>query len=326
MEFPLSRPRRLRRTPALRALFRETSLEASDLIQPVFVHERSGNEAVNGMPGVHRLDLDSVARAASEAAELGLGGVILFGVPSAKDPVGAAASDPEGIVQRAIGRIRSEVADGLVVIADTCLCAYTDHGHCGVLDENGEVDNDASLEPLAAAAVSQAAAGADIIAPSDMMDGRVGAIRAALDEGGFEQTAILSYAVKHASAFYGPFREAAGSSPGEGDRRGYQMDPANADEAVREALMDVAEGADALIVKPAMPALDLIARVHDATDVPLCGYAVSGEYAMIESAAAAGLLDRREAVLESLTAIKRAGAGSMITYHASEAAKWLEDR
>ena len=326
MEFPSSRPRRLRRTPALRSLFRETVLDPSDLILPVFVHERTGNEPVAGMPGVERVDLDGLAQIGEQAAEIGLGGLIIFGVAASKDPVGSSARDPQGVVQRGLQRVRSETADDLVLIADTCLCAYTDHGHCGLLDPTGEVDNDASLEPIAMTAVSQAAAGADIVAPSDMMDGRVGAIRTALDRDGFAQTAILSYAVKHASAFYGPFRQAAGSSPGEGDRRGYQMDPANSAEALREARLDVAEGADALIVKPAMPALDLIASVRAETGVPVCGYAVSGEYAMIESAAAAGLLDRREAVLESLTAIKRAGAGSIITYHASEAAQWLQDR
>lgn len=326
MQFPEARPRRLRRTKALRSLFRETSLEPADLILPLFVHDRPGSEAVAGMPGVERHDLEAVARIAGEAVGLGLGGVLLFGVEDAKDPEGSMASDPGGIAQRAIERVKSEAGDELVVIADTCLCAYTDHGHCGVLDAQGDVDNDASLEPIAATAVSQARAGADLVAPSDMMDGRVGAIRNALDEAGLERTGILSYAVKHASAFYGPFRAAAGSTPREGDRRGYQMDPANREEALREALMDAGEGADALIVKPAMPALDLIREVSDQTGLPVCGYAVSGEYAMIESAAAAGLLERREAILESLVAIRRAGAGTIITYHASEAATWLQNR
>ena len=278
------------------------------------------------MIGVDRLDLDGVARAAAEAAEVGLGAVLLFGVPAAKDAIGSSAFADDGIVQRALGRIRAETGDSLVLIADTCLCAYTDHGHCGVLAADGSVDNDASLEPIAKTAASQARAGADIVAPSDMMDGRVAAIRSSLDAEGFDQTAVVSYAVKHASAFYGPFRAAAGSSPSHGDRRGYQMDPANSDEAVREALLDLDEGADALIVKPAMPSLDLIARVRAETGAVTWGYAVSGEYAMIESASANGSLDRQAAVLESLTAIRRAGASSIITYHALEAAKWLRDR
>ena len=266
------------------------------------------------------------AAAAVTAVESGAGALLLFGIPNEKDPAGSSAFDSEGIVQRALRRVRQEVGDAIVLMADTCLCAYTDHGHCGVLDESGEVDNDASLGPLAATAVSQAAAGADLVAPSDMMDGRVGAIRAELDRAGFYQTGIVSYAVKHASAFYGPFREAADSAPTAGDRRGYQMDPANRDEALREARLDLGEGADALIVKPALPNLDLIAAVRQATGAPVSGYAVSGEYAMIEAAAAAGLIDRRQAVLESLTAIRRAGAGTIITYHASEVAKWLQNR
>ena len=278
------------------------------------------------MAGVNRLDLDGVASAATEAAKAGLGGVILFGVPAGKDATGSSAFAEDGIVQRALGRIRAETGDSLVLIADTCLCAYTDHGHCGVLATDGSVDNDSSLEQLSKTAVSQARAGADIVAPSDMMDGRVGAIRMTLDADGFDQTLVVSYAVKHASAFYGPFRAAAGSSPSHGDRRGYQMDPANSDEAVREALFDIDEGADALIVKPAMPSLDLIAKVRAETGAVTWGYAVSGEYAMIEAASANGSLDRQAAVLESLTAIRRAGASSIITYHALEASKWLRDR
>ena len=326
MEYPTVRPRRLRRTAALRALFSETTLDRGDLILPLFVHEQNGSEPVTGMPGVKRHDLDGLAAEVEQAAELGLGGVLLFGIPNSKDAIGSSSRDESGIVQRALARARSEVGDQLVLIADTCLCAYTDHGHCGLLDSEGRVDNDASLEPLALTALSQALAGADMVAPSDMMDGRVAAIRQVLESAGQPNTGILSYAVKHASAFYGPFRSAAGSSPSEGDRRGYQMDPANSDEAVIEAQLDLSEGADALIVKPAMPSLDLIARVRAETLAPVSGYAVSGEYAMIESAAEAGLLDRREAVLESLLAIKRAGAGSIITYHASEAAKWLRDQ
>ncbi len=326
MEFPISRPRRLRRTEALRTLFRETRVAPADLILPLFVHEGHGSEPVAGMVGVERLDLDGVARAAVAAAEAGLGAVILFGIPATKDATGSSAFADDGIVQRALGRIRTETGDSLVLIADTCLCAYTDHGHCGVLAADGSVDNDASLEPIAKTAASQARAGADIVAPSDMMDGRVAAIRAGLDAERFEQTAVVSYAVKHASAFYGPFRAAAGSSPSQGDRRGYQMDPANSDEAVREAMLDLDEGADALIVKPAMPSLDLIARVRAETGAVTWGYAVSGEYAMIEAASANGSLDRQAAVLESLTAIRRAGASSIITYHALEAATWLRDR
>lgn len=326
MEFPTRRPRRLRRTPAIRALFRETSLAPSDLILPLFVHEGDDREAVPGMPGVERLDPGSFVEEVTLAASLGLGAVLVFGVPGSKDATGTSARTADGIVQRAIAAARDAVGDGIVLIADTCLCAYTDHGHCGVLDADGDVDNDASIELIADTAVSQARAGADVVAPSDMMDGRVAAIRSALDAAGFSRTLIASYAVKHASAFYGPFRAAAGSAPGKGDRRGYQMDPANSDEAVTEALLDVREGADALIVKPALPCLDLISRVRGLDAAPVWGYAVSGEYAMIEAAAAAGSLDRREAVLESLLAIRRAGAGSIITYHAREAAEWLRDQ
>ena len=326
MAFPNSRPRRLRRTPALRALFAETTLHPGDLIAPIFVHEGSDVQPVVGMSGVSRLDFDSAAGFAEQAAEVGLGGILLFGVSSKKDAVGSSAKAADGVVQTALQRIRAEVGNQLVLMADTCLCAYMDHGHCGVLTDRGEVDNDATLPLLAATAVSQAQAGADIVAPSDMMDGRVAAIRAGLDAAGLPETAIMSYAVKHASAFYGPFRDAADSSPSQGDRRGYQMDPANSQEAIREAALDIGEGADALIVKPALPSLDLIHRVSSELGMPVSGYAVSGEYAMIESAAANGQLDRRAAVLESLTAIRRAGAGTVITYHALEAARWLQDQ
>lgn len=326
MSFPSVRPRRLRRTEALRSLFRETNVAARDLIAPVFIHEGSGDVAIDGMPGVFRHDLDGAARFAADAAEAGVGGLLVFGVPSTKDSEGSGAWADDGIVQRSLQRLRSEVGDRLVLIADTCLCAYTDHGHCGALNAHGGVDNDATLPLLARTAVSQAQAGADIVAPSDMMDGRVAAIRAGLDEQSLADTAIMSYSVKHASAFYGPFREAADSAPGKGDRRGYQMDSANREEALREAWLDVEEGADALIVKPAMPALDLIRDVSAEVPIPVCGYAVSGEYAMIESAAEHGRLDRQAAVLESLTAIRRAGAKNVITYHATEAAKWLGDQ
>ncbi len=326
MSFPSARPRRLRRTEALRSLFRETNLAPQDLIAPIFVHGGSGEIPIAGMPGVSRLDLDSADRFADEAVSAGVGGLLVFGVTDSKDAEGSGAWADDGIVQQALRRLRDEFGDRLVLIADTCLCAYTDHGHCGVVSSDGHVDNDATLPLLTKTAVSQAAAGADIIAPSDMMDGRVGAIRAGLDTNGLSYAAIMSYAVKHASAFYGPFREAADSAPGKGDRRGYQMDAANAQEALREAWLDVEEGADALIVKPAMPALDLIRDVSAEVPIPVCGYAVSGEYAMIESAAEQGRLDRQAAVLESLTAIRRAGAKNVITYHATEAAKWLSDR
>jgi porphobilinogen synthase len=326
MAFPVHRPRRLRRTEALRSLFRETTLSPGDLILPLFVHEAPEPEAIPGMRGVERLDLDSFAAAVCAACENGLGGVLVFGIPATKDGTGSSSRDTGGIVQRALQRAKQEVGDATVLIADTCLCAYTDHGHCGVLSEDGSVDNDASLGPIAETAVSQAQAGADAVAPSDMMDGRVAEIRQELDRAGHQETAIVSYSVKHASAFYGPFRDAAGSAPSHGDRRGYQMDPANSDEALREAFLDLEEGADALIVKPALPSLDLIAGVSERTGAPVIGYAVSGEYAMIESAAADGALDRRLAVLESLTAIRRAGAASIITYHALEASQWLRDQ
>ena len=326
MSFPEFRPRRLRRTAQLRDLFRETNLAPGDLIAQAFVHAGAANEPVEGMPGVDRFSLDGLARFANDAGDAGVGGLLLFGVSNRKNATGSPASAADGIVQTALDRLRGEVGDRLVLIADTCLCAYTDHGHCGVLAADGSVDNDATLPLLADAAVSQAQAGADIVAPSDMMDGRVGAIRAALDSEGHETTAVMSYAIKHASAFYGPFRSAANSSPSHGDRRGYQMDSGNREEALREARLDAAEGADALIVKPALPSLDLIRSVSENVSLPVSGYAVSGEYAMIESAAANGQLDRRAAILESLLAIRRAGAGTIITYHALEAARWLRDR
>jgi porphobilinogen synthase len=278
------------------------------------------------MPGVERLSIGHAVQEAGAAAELGIPAVLLFGLPAAKDAEGSGAWDDEGVVQLAIRAIKESHPDTLV-IADLCLCEYTDHGHCGVLREGPGapvVDNDATLDLLARTAVSQARAGADIIAPSDMMDGRVGAVRAALDDAGFSETPILAYSAKFASAFYGPFREAAASAPARGDRRGYQMDPANGQEAVREARLDVEEGADLLMVKPALPYLDLIRRVKDETGMPLAAYNVSGEYAMLKAAAAAGYLDERAAVLETLTAIRRAGADIVITYHAKEAARWLQ--
>ncbi len=321
------RPRRLRRTAALRALIRETRPQPGMLVAPLFVRTGSGvREAIASMPGVARLSPDVAADEAARLAERGVGGVILFGLPEAKDGIGSSASAEDGIVQEALRRIRA-LELSLVTIADTCLCEYTDHGHCGPLAADGSVDNDAALVRLAETAVSQARAGADIVAPSAMMDGQVAAIRAALDAAGFEQIAIMAYAAKHASAFYGPFREAADSAPAFGDRRGYQMDPANGREAVREMALDVAEGADILLVKPALPALDLIAAARARFDLPIAAYQVSGEYAMLVAAAERGWLDGRRAMTEAVTAIVRAGAGIVITYAAADLANWLrEDR
>jgi porphobilinogen synthase len=319
------RLRRLRRTPALRALVRETRLQPSMLVAPLFVRPGSGvREPVASMPGVRRISADVAAEEARHLAELGVGGVILFGLPEAKDPIGSEASADDGIVQDALRRIRA-LQLRLVTIADTCLCEYTDHGHCGPLAVDGSVDNDAALVRLAETAVSQARAGADVVAPSAMMDGQVAAIRAALDGDGFGQTAIMAYASKHASAFYGPFRDAADSAPAFGDRRGYQMDPANGREALREMELDVAEGADILLVKPALPGLDLVAAARARFDVPIAAYQVSGEFAMIAAAAERGWLDGRRVMTEAVTAIVRAGAGIVITYAAADLATWLRD-
>jgi porphobilinogen synthase len=324
MAFPQTRLRRLRRTPGLRELVRETRLEAGDLVLPLFVEDGlDGTAPIGAMPGVDRLGLAAAVAEAGEAAALGLPGVLLFGIPADKDEEGSGAWDDEGVVQLAVRAIKRAHPD-LLVVCDVCLCEYTSHGHCGLLDAAGAVDNDASVELLARTAVSQARAGADVIAPSDMMDGRVGAIRAALDDDGFAETPILAYSAKFASAFYGPFREAADSAPAFGDRRGYQMDPGNGDEALREVLLDVQEGADVVMVKPALPYLDVIRRVKDATSMPVAAYNVSGEYAMVKAAAAAGHLDERAAVLEALTSIRRAGADIVITYHAKDAARWLQ--
>jgi porphobilinogen synthase len=324
MAFPQTRLRRLRSSRALRGLVRETRLDASDFVYPMFVaHGLDRREAIEAMPGIDRLSIAHAVDEAGEAAELGIPAVLLFGLPASKDELGTGAWDDEGIVQLATRAIKDAHPD-LLVITDLCLCEYTSHGHCGVVRGDGAVDNDATLELLARAAVSQANAGADVIAPSDMMDGRVGTIRAALDEDGFSETPILAYSAKFASAFYGPFREAADSTPAFGDRRAYQMDPANGDEAVREARLDVDEGADLLMVKPALPYLDLIRRVKDETAMPLAAYNVSGEYSMLKAAAAAGYLDERAAVLETLTSIRRAGADIVITYHAKDAARWLQ--
>jgi porphobilinogen synthase len=324
MAFPQTRLRRLRRTPGLRELVRETRLEAGDLVLPLFVEDGlDGRAPIGAMPGVDRLGLAAAVAEAGETAALGLPGVLLFGIPADKDEEGSGAWDDEGVVQLAVRAIKRAHPD-LLVVCDLCLCEYTSHGHCGLLDAAGAVDNDASVELLARTAVSQARAGADVIAPSDMMDGRVGAIRAALDEDGFAETPILAYSAKFASAFYGPFREAADSAPAFGDRRGYQMDPGNGDEALREVLLDVQEGADVVMVKPALPYLDVIRRVKDATSMPVAAYNVSGEYAMVKAAAAAGHLDERAAVLEALISIRRAGADIVITYHAKDAARWLQ--
>jgi porphobilinogen synthase len=320
-----ARPRRLRRTLALRALVRETRLHPSMLVAPLFVRPGSGvRQPVASMPGVERVSADVAAEEAVRLAELGVGGVILFGLPARKDALGSEASDDDGIVQDAFRRIRA-LELPLATIADTCLCEYTDHGHCGPLAADGSVDNDAALIRLAETAVAQARAGADIVAPSAMMDGQVAAIRSALDAAGFGQTAIMAYASKHASAFYGPFREAADSAPAFGDRRGYQMDPANGREALREMELDVAEGADILLVKPAMPGLDLIAAARTRFDIPIAAYQVSGEFAMIAAAAERGWIDGRRAMTEAVIGIVRAGAGIVITYAAADLATWLRD-
>ena len=318
----IERPRRLRRGEALRAMVRETRLAPEQLVQPFFVCEGEGvRREISSMPGQYNLSIDQLVEEASRAARAGVRSTILFGLPESKDAAGTGAWIDEGIVQRALAAVRREVP-GLLLIADTCLCEYTDHGHCGPLD--GEhVDNDATLEILGRTAVSQAAAGADVIAPSGMMDGMVGAIRGALDAAGYAHVPVMSYAVKYASAFYGPFREAADSAPQFGDRKGYQMDPANAREGLREAELDVREGADILMVKPALPYLDVIRAVRERFDLPVAAYHVSGEYAMIKAAAERGWIDERRIVDESLTAIARAGADIILTYYATEVAERL---
>jgi porphobilinogen synthase len=319
------RPRRLRRSPAIRALVRETRLHPSMLVAPLFVQAGvEVREPIGSMPGVARMSPDVATQETARLARLGVGGVILFGLPEHKDPSGSEASTETGIVQEAFGRIK-DAGLPIVAIADTCLCEYTDHGHCGPLAADGSVDNDAALERLAETSVSQARAGADMVAPSAMMDGQVRAIRTALDAAGFDQTPIMAYASKHASAFYGPFREAADSAPAFGDRRGYQMDPANGREAIREMALDVAEGADILLVKPALPGLDLIATARARFDLPVAAYQVSGEYAMLAAAGERGWIDQRRATLESVTAIVRAGADIVITYAAADIATWLRE-
>jgi porphobilinogen synthase len=325
MAFPQTRMRRLRASAGLRGLVRETELRAGQLVLPLFVAETDRpREPIATMPGVDRLSISAAVAEAGEVAALGIGAVMLFGVPAEKDEHGSGAWDEEGVVQLATRALKQAHPD-LLAITDVCLCEYTSHGHCGVLREDGAVDNDATLELLARVAVSHARSGADLIAPSDMMDGRVGALRGELDEEGFSEIPILAYSAKFASAFYGPFREAAGSTPAFGDRRGYQLDPANGSEAVREALLDASEGADMVMVKPALAYGDLISAVKRATRLPVAAYNVSGEYAMVKAAAAAGYLDERAAVLEILTSLRRAGAETIVTYHAKDAARWLAE-
>ncbi len=320
-----TRTRRTRRTEALRSLVRETRLDASMFVYPLFVTHGSGvRNEISSMPGQYQLSVDQLEREAVELRELGIRAVLLFGLPASKDPEGSEAYAGDGIVQQAIRELK-RVDPDLVTIADICLCEYTDHGHCGLLTATGEVDNDPSLDLLARMSLSMVEAGADIVAPSDMMDGRVGAIRDALDDAGYTSTPIMAYSAKYASAFYGPFREAADSTPQFGDRRGYQMDPANALEALREVDADVEEDADIVMVKPALPYLDVIRAVRDRTDLPLAAYNVSGEYAMVKAAVQNGWLDERRVVLEALTGIARAGAGIIITYHAKDAARWLRE-
>jgi len=324
MSFPLVRMRRLRRSPALRRLVAETTLSPSDFVYPLFVVEGSGVvEEVPSMPGVNRYSIDTLGEECRRVQELGIPAVILFGIPEEKDALGHGAYDPQGIIPRAV-KAAKKAAPGLVVICDVCMCEYTDHGHCGVLDGR-YVHNDATLELLAKAAVAYARAGCDMVAPSDMMDGRVLEIREALDEAGFENLPIMSYAAKYCSAFYGPFRDAAESAPSFGDRRQYQMDPANALEALRECELDIAEGADIIMVKPALPYLDIITRVRQEFDLPVAAYNVSGEYAMIKAAAAQGWLDHDRVMMESLLSIKRAGADMILTYFAKDAARLLRE-
>jgi porphobilinogen synthase len=344
MAFPQTRMRRLRASASLRGLVRETELRAGQLVLPLFVSEAGpAREPIATMPGVERLSISAAVQEAREAAALGIGALMLFGVPAERDEHGSGAWDDEGIVQMATRAIKQALGErpaakggappsaqalvgGPLLVTDVCLCEYTAHGHCGVLRDDGVVDNDATVELLARTAVSHARAGADLLAPSDMMDGRVGAIREELDGEGFAETPILAYSAKFASAFYGPFRDAAGSTPAFGDRRGYQLDPANGAEALREALLDVQEGADMVMVKPALAYGDLIHAVKRATRLPVAAYNVSGEYAMVKAAAAAGYLDERAAVLEILISLRRAGADTIISYHAKDAAQWLAEQ
>jgi porphobilinogen synthase len=323
MAFPATRMRRLRQSGLLRGMVRESELTPAHLVYPMFVELGTDSRTpIEAMPGIERLSISHAVEEAGATAGLGIPAVLLFGIPAEKDEQASGAYDDEGVVQLAVRAIKDAHPE-LVVITDVCLCGYTSHGHCGVVREDGTIDNDVTLELLAKTSISHAAAGADAVAPSDMMDGRVGALRSQLDSEGHADTPIVAYSAKFASAFYGPFREAADSAPAFGDRRTYQMDPANADEAVREALLDVEEGADVVMVKPALPYLDVVRRVKEATRVPVAAYNVSGEYAMVKAAAAAGYLDERASVLEALTAIRRAGADIVITYHAKDVAEWL---
>jgi len=324
MAFPVQRPRRLRASEGIRRLVRENRLSVDNLIYPVFV---TGGEniarPVAAMPGVYNYSSDKLLEDVGEAVRLGIPGILIFGVPEVKDETGSGAYDENGVVQRAVRALKKEYP-GLLVVTDLCLCEYTSHGHCGIV-KDGRVLNDPTLELLTRTAVSQAAAGADIIAPSDMMDGRVGAIRKALDDNGFESVPVMAYSAKYASSFYGPFREAAGSAPRFGDRKSYQMDPANSDEALREVWLDIEEGADIVIVKPAMAYMDVIRRVKDEFGYPVAAYNVSGEYSMVKAAAKNGWIDERGIVMELLTGIKRAGADIIISYHAKDVARWLQD-
>jgi porphobilinogen synthase len=321
--FPAYRPRRLRRTPGLRRAFAETSLAPSDLLAPLFLKEGLVEPVpIASMPGQHQHTLESLTKEANELSSRGVAGVILFGIPAHKDAAGSESFNPDGIVQRGFRALKDELGDDFIVVADLCLCEYTDHGHCGLL-KGEEIDNDPTLEVYGRIAVSQAAAGADVIAPSGMMDGQVAAIRAALDGAGHSDTAILAYAAKYASAFYGPFREAAEGAPRFGDRRSYQQDPSNVDEALREVALDVDEGADAVMVKPAVAYLDVVRAVKERFGYPVAAYNVSGEFSMLMAAAANGWIDERAATIEMLTGIKRAGADLIITYHAKKAAEWL---
>jgi porphobilinogen synthase len=325
MEFPTYRPRRLRRTETLRAMVRETTLDTGDLIYPLFVLFGQGiRREVPSMPGVFNLSLDQLPAEIDELRALGIPAVILFGLPDHKDEAGSGAFAEDGIVQEAIRAIKAHDPD-FYVITDVCMCEYTSHGHCGALDENGCVINDVTLEMLASTALSHVEAGADMVAPSDMMDGRVGAIRGALDAEGFTDVPIMAYSAKYASAYYGPFRDAADSAPASGDRRGYQMDPANGEEALRETALDIQEGADMVMVKPALAYMDVIRRVKDEFGYPTVAYNVSGEYAMVKAAAANDWVDEKRIVLETLMSFKRAGADLIITYHAKDAARWLKE-
>lgn len=319
------RPRRLRTSDAMRRLVRETDLSVNDLIYPMFVVPGSGvRDEIPSMPGQFRLSVDELVKDATEVRDLGIPGILLFGLPEKKDEFGSEAYAPHGIVQQAVTALKSSIED-LLVITDVCLCEYTSHGHCGIV-RDGKVLNDDTLPLIAQTALTHAIAGADIVAPSDMMDGRVAAIREALDDAGFEDTAIMSYAAKYASTFYGPFREAAECAPQFGDRKAYQMDPGNSREALKEVMLDVAEGADIVMVKPALPYLDIVRQVKDATDVPVAAFNVSGEYAMLKAAARNGWLDEERAMMELLTSIKRAGADIILTYHAKDAARLLGDK